>query len=88
MSSFENWVLLVLPKVAKVAKKFPKQDREHIGAAVTEMRLNPYVGDFSKLEGGNVWRRRVGSYRIFFEVDQTARTIVIFHIERRGSNTY
>lgn len=80
--------MLVLPKVAKVVKKFPKQDREYIGAAVAEMRLNPYVGDFSKLEGDNVWRRRVGAYRIFFEVDQIARTIIIFHIERRGSNTY
>jgi mRNA-degrading endonuclease RelE of RelBE toxin-antitoxin system len=88
MISSENWVLFVDPKVAKVAKKFPKQDRERIGAAVSEMRLNPYTGDFSKLEGDNIWRRRTGSYRIFFEVDQIARTIIIFRIERRGSNTY
>ena len=88
MSSFENWILLVESKVAKATKKFPKQDREYIGAAISEMRLNPYTGDFSKLEGNNVWRRRVGSYRIFFEIDQIARTIIVFHIERRGSNTY
>lgn len=88
MTSFENWVLLIEPRVAKAAKKFPKRDREHIGTAVAEMRLNPYTGDFTKLDGGNVWRRRVGSYRIFFEVDQIARTIIIFRIRRRGSNTY
>ena len=88
MTSFENWILLVEPRVAKASKKFPKQDRESIGAAVAEMRLNPYTGDFIKLEGNNVWRRRVGSYRIFFEVDQIARTVIIFRIRRRGSNTY
>lgn len=88
MNSFENWVLLIDPRVAKIAKRFPKRDREYIGSAVAEMRLNPYTGDFTKLEGNNTWRRRVGSYRFFFEVDQIARTIIIFHIERRGSNTY
>ena len=88
MTSFEDWVLLVEPKVAKVSKKFPRKDREYISTAVAEMRLNPYTGDFTKLEGNNVWRRRVGSYRIFFEVDQVARTIIIFRIRRRGSNTY
>jgi len=88
MTSFENWVLLIEPKVAKVSKKFPRKDREYIGAAVAEMRLNPYTGNFIKLEVNNVWRRRVGSYRIFFEVDQVERTIIIFRIQRRGSNTY
>jgi mRNA-degrading endonuclease RelE of RelBE toxin-antitoxin system len=36
-----------------------------------------------KLEGeGNRWRRRVGSYRIFFILDTTANTVAVSAIVR------
>ncbi len=51
--------------------------------------LDPYAGDIQKIKGEkDVWRRRVGNYRIFYEIDQNAKTIHIFRVERRGSKTY
>jgi len=50
---------------------------------------DPYAGDVEKLDGReNVWRRRVGSYRIFYELSVAKRTVFIFKIERRTSATY
>jgi mRNA-degrading endonuclease RelE of RelBE toxin-antitoxin system len=53
------------------------------------MADDPFAGDVLKLEGeDNLWRRRVGSYRIFFAVDNAARTVAISAIIRRTSKTY
>jgi len=53
------------------------------------MADDPFAGDVLKLEGeGNLWRRRVGSYRIFFVVDAATRTVAISAISRRTSKTY
>jgi mRNA-degrading endonuclease RelE of RelBE toxin-antitoxin system len=53
------------------------------------MAVDPFSGDVLKLEGqGNRWRRRVGSYRIFFAVDTTAKAVAVIAILRRTSRTY
>jgi mRNA-degrading endonuclease RelE of RelBE toxin-antitoxin system len=53
------------------------------------MAGDPFCGDVLKLEGeSNRWRRRVGTYRIFFAVDSTARTVAVSAIVRRTSGTY
>jgi len=53
------------------------------------MRANPYGGDIKVLRGsGGTLRRRVGSWRILFGVDQAKRTVVIFGVKRRTSTTY
>lgn len=53
------------------------------------MAADPFAGDVLKLEGeDNLWRRRVGSYRIFFAVNSAARTVGVTAITRRTSKTY
>ncbi len=51
------------------------------------MEAHPYSGDVVKLKGLAVtFRRRVGSYRIFFDVD--GQRVNVLAIERRTSTTY
>ncbi len=89
MNSSENWDLQVDESVYRYATKFPKEDKRRIFEAVESLRCNPYAGDVEKLEGEeNKWRRRVGSYRIFFKVYQYSRTVLVVKAERRGSKTY
>jgi mRNA-degrading endonuclease RelE of RelBE toxin-antitoxin system len=53
------------------------------------LAVDPFLGDIIKLEGGgNRWRRRVGSYRIFFTADSAMRKVDVTAIERRTSTTY
>jgi len=53
------------------------------------MAEDPFTGDVLKLEGKtNRWRRRVGSYRIFFVVDTVAKTVEVSAVVRRTSTTY
>jgi len=53
------------------------------------MAADPFSGDIIKIEGeSNRWRRRVGSYRIFFSVEAASRTVDVSAIVRRTSTTY
>jgi mRNA-degrading endonuclease RelE of RelBE toxin-antitoxin system len=52
------------------------------------MEQNPFQGDIRKLQGLAGFRRRVGNWRILFEVVLEQRHVVIAAIERRTSTTY
>ena len=81
--------LLVDRSVEKQLRSLPKRDTERILSAIAELAVNPYSGDVAKMQGEeDVWRRRVGSYRIFYEVLTKEKTVQVFRIERRTSKTY
>jgi mRNA-degrading endonuclease RelE of RelBE toxin-antitoxin system len=51
------------------------------------MEADPYSGDIKRLQPP-AWRRRVGSYRIFFDMLPKEKRAVVTAIERRTSTTY
>ncbi len=68
--------------------KFPRKDTAKL-VNLMEKDFNPYGGDIKKVKGEtNIWRKRAGSYRIFYEVYQTKNLVHVFNIERRSSKTY
>lgn len=84
--SFE---VIVDKQVSKQLTRIPKKDAVRILAAMHECALNPYAGDIQKMAGEkDVWRRRVGSFRIFYEVKMIDRVVYIYDVKRRTSNTY
>lgn len=67
----------------------PVKDRQRIIQALLAIQAAPFLGDVKRLRGQSAgWRRRVGSYRIFYDVYPKALLIVISSISRRTSNTY
>jgi len=84
-----TWGVIVDSTAEKFLRKIPKNDVERIKTAIDEFVVNPYVGDIEKMEGEiDTWRRRVGSYRIFYEVRTKDRIICVFKVKRRTSSTY
>lgn len=84
-----NWELIVDDFVKKQLKRIPRHDAERLLSAINEFVVNPFAGDIEKMEGEKkTWRRRIGNYRIFYEIVSRDRTIYVFHIERRTSSTY
>ena len=58
--------------------------RARVIAAIRTLPENPYPNGCRKLAGSTAdWRIRVGDYRIIYEIDKTARTIVITRIRHR-----
>src|SRR3989338_19215 len=80
-------------EISKSAKKnlklFHKKDAEKILSALEDFFSNPYSGDIEKIAGEeNTWRRRVGNYRIIYDIDKNSKVISVRIISRRASNTY
>lgn len=89
MSSSKNWELEIDPSVVKVLKRVPRHDAEVILQVIRLLPVNPYFGDIQKMKGAeNAWRRRVGSYRLFYRIKIVERVLLVFHLERRTSKTY
>ena len=60
-----------------------------IAEALKELRSDPYMGDIEKLEGEeNSWRRRIGAFRIVYEIETKEKIIRVFEVKRRTSVTY
>ena len=89
MPSPEAWVLQIDPSVLKRIQRLPEADARRIATVVKLLPQNPFFGDIQKMKGEeNVWRRRIGSYRLFFKLYPGKRLLLVFHLERRTSTTY
>ena len=84
-----DWQVKIANSAEKNLKKFPKKDRKRIMEVLNELGFNPYNGDIEKMEGEkSSWRRRVGNYRIFYDIYKEIKIISVTNIERRTSSTY
>ena len=84
-----NWVLTVNSSVRKTLKRISRKDAERLVEAFEELTINPYAGDVRKMEGeDDTWRRRIGAYRIKYEILISERAIRVFEASRRTSKTY
>ena len=84
-----NWQISVASHARKQLKRVPAADRDRIERAVDEMGQDPFRGDIERMSGQEKsWRRRIGAYRIFYEIFTDQRIIRISDIRRRTSKTY
>jgi mRNA interferase RelE/StbE len=89
MHSSKNWVLEIDSDVGKVLEYVPRRDAERILGAIKFLPADPYFGDIQKMKGEeDVWRRRIGSYRIFYKIKTAEKVVLVFRLERRTSKTY
>ncbi|MBI2405961.1 MAG: hypothetical protein HYV25_00050 [Candidatus Harrisonbacteria bacterium] len=89
MNSSAAWRVRVAKRVSKVIERFPRRDYERIIEALREFSFDPWSGDITQIKGeDNLWRRRVGSYRISYSAYPDSHVVEIKEVERRTSNTY
>lgn len=84
-----NWQIDVAGRARKQLNRLPSKDKDRIERVIDEMEQDPFAGDIEKMVGQeNVWRRRIGAYRVFYEVFISQKMVHISIIHRRTSNTY
>ena len=84
-----SWHIVLAKTAEKQLRKFPKKETQRIIQAIDAMLINPLGSDVVKLEGlDNSWRRRIGDYRVIFELSLKKRVILVYEITRRTSKTY
>lgn len=65
----------------KFLEKQDKQQRQRLYKAIYRL---PEGTDVKKLKGYDLYRVRVGSYRILYSMDETIKIITIENIDNRG----
>ena len=83
------WRLLLTGPAQKEFLKLPLADQRPVSRALQAMEVDPFSGDIVRLKGQpTAWRRRVGNYRIVYDLYLEDRRIVVSGILRRTSTTY
>lgn len=89
MNTSVPWEIVLAGPAKKSLEDIRSPDRERIEVALKGMAADPFQGDVKLLQGKQRrFRRRVGSWRIFFSRIGDERRILISAIERRTSTTY
>lgn len=84
-----TWILQVTKPAQKELQMLPAGDQARVKAALLAMRDDPFSGDVKRLKSQPAaWRRRVGVYRVFFDLYADQSLIVVVAIVRRTSTTY
>lgn len=84
-----NWQLLVANQARKSLARLSKNTHTRLLEVLADIEVDPYVGDIKKIKGYvNTWRRRVGRYRITYEVLVSDRVISVTSIEIKTDTTY
>ncbi len=74
-------------RVRKQLKRIPKSDVARIAAAVADLANNPYPPGAVQLEK-DVFRIRVGDYRVIYKVFEDEKLVLIGRVARRNEATY
>lgn len=85
-----NWVLRVRDKVYRDLARLPLHDRARLLDVIEdELPTDPYRGDTEKMHNDTYsWRRRIGAYRVIYEMRQDEHLVYVYKVKRRTSSTY
>jgi len=88
-SEVGSWEIPVKKPASKNLRAAPHAERERLLSALAEMEIDPFSGDIARLKNEiTTVRRRVGNWRIFFDVNIEARIVEVPLIKRRSTTTY
>ncbi|OGG00589.1 hypothetical protein A2153_01640 [Candidatus Gottesmanbacteria bacterium RBG_16_38_7b] len=84
------YTALFTKQAEKSYKKIPKEYQLKIKEIILKLEENPYSSGTIKLTNYPVaeYRKRIGDYRIFFDIDDEKKMLIIADIRRRTSTTY
>ena len=84
-----KWELLLAGPARKALKRMPVADRRRVLAVLDAMEQDPFSGDIVRLKAQLIaWRRRVGDWRILFDIEPEKRRVLVHDVVRRTSTTY
>lgn len=79
--------LVLRRKVRKQLNKIPTPYAKRLAEAIRNLAKNPKPQQAKSLRN-NLYRVRVGPYRIIYAIFDEQKTIAVMHVARRSENTY
>lgn len=72
----------------RTIEHLPKDTRERVIEAVERLAQEPRPLGTEKVKNTDLWRIRVGSFRVIYVVDEEHRNVVVVRVARRSERTY
>ena len=73
----------------KLAERIRIEDFKRLQLCLRSLAINPHPAGERKLKAKrNLFRVRIGNYRVIYEVRETDRMVLIAHVLRRSESTY
>ncbi|NIO22363.1 MAG: type II toxin-antitoxin system RelE/ParE family toxin [Candidatus Aenigmarchaeota archaeon] len=77
--------LIFTKQAATFIENLDRGYREKLKEIFTQLRDNPFSYPYKKVRGyTNLYRIRLGRYRILYELERDPRRIIVLKIETRG----
>lgn len=83
------WKLSLRKAADKTVARAQEKERKQLRRALEEMQTDPMTGDVERLVNQRAsFRRKLGHWRIFFDLYREQRLVDVVAIERRTTITY
>jgi len=80
----DSFKVVFKPSVHKDLRRLPKAMIQRVMAHLERLKDNPFPPNSIKLEGAEqIYRIRVGDYRVIYQVDTEARLVTIHYVRHR-----
>ena len=81
-----TWVCSLTRTAERELARMPRAMQRRIARSIDELEADPFAGDVRPLQGEwqGFYRKRVGGYRIIFQLDRDERVVTIVAIRPRG----
>ena len=72
-------------RIKKLLERLDKSQKERIRTRLLSLSKDPFIGDVKKVEGReNVYRVRIGDYRVLYLLDRKEKEIYVVKIDNRS----
>ena len=78
-----NYAVSILRRAQKELSQLSAPSFERVCDAIRSLAVNPRPPGCRKLVGREGWRIRVGDYRVIYQIDDPARTVLVLHVGHR-----
>ncbi len=79
-----NYKIRISSSAERQLKKLPSNVQIKISRAILGLASNPYPAGCKKLAGyQDIWRIRIGEYRVLYSIDRNIVTVIVLKIGHR-----
>ena len=80
----ETWHVIVLRDPEKLLAKLPKDLRQRLDKAIDRLETDPHPPGSERLTGYDLYRLRVGDWRIIYRLEDDRLIVLVVEIGPRG----
>ena len=80
----ETWQVIVLREPEKLLARLPRDVRQRLGKAIDRLAADPHPPGSERLTGFDLYRLRVGDWRIIYRLEADKLLVLVLEVATRG----